>query len=220
MFGLHYYIARPYWGTAWRGCPYGKAWPIPNSTWTAWLVLHEGLNQSLSFLFAVASLVLRQTNYECVPFYSTVVGDLSALVEIKEPHHSSWCFVTQVSIAEFQVEAFIRARAIMIFKIANRCRPSAWSKTPVSQFFWNTSAARFAHRSLSSYFRRPRRERQTHPHRRQSRRPHLVRQMVGHRGRDQWRPVPHNERERHYGGAGRGRGQEEGRLIALAKFSS
>jgi hypothetical protein len=40
------------------------------------------------------------------------------------------------------------------------------------------------------------------------------------KGVTDWRRVPHHERERHYGGAGRGRGQEEGRLIALSKLPS
>ena len=66
----------------------------------------------------------------------------------------------------------------------------------------------------------PRRERQAHPDRRQGRRPHPVRQMVGHRGQNRWCRVPHNEGERHYGGAGRGRGQEEGGLITFCKFLS
>ena len=43
-------------------------------------------------------------------------------------------------------------------------------------------------------------------------------------GQNRWCRVPHNERERHHGSAGRNRGQEreqeEGRLIALSKFFS
>ena len=47
--------------------------------------------------------------------------------------------------------------------------------------------------------RRARRSRQAHAARREGRRPHSVRQMVGHRSEDRRRRSPHHEGERHHG---------------------
>ena len=56
------------------------------------------------------------------------------------------------------------------------------------------------------------RSRQAHPHRSQSGRSGVVRQMVGHRSEDRWRRTPHHEGIRRHGGARRRQGQQEGRI--------
>ena len=53
--------------------------------------------------------------------------------------------------------------------------------------------------------------------RREGRRPHPVRQMVGDRNQARWRRAPHHEGERRHGGdRGRGRARQESRLISGA----